>query len=74
MIVDPFGDVIAECKNLGDDVVTVTLEKEKLINAGGYRYKKARRPELYKDIIGKPNNPEQKVAWLNVQSSSIIDS
>ncbi len=74
MIVDPFGDVIAECKNLGDDVVTATLEKEKLINAGGYRYKKARRPELYKDIIGKPNNPEQKVAWLNVQSNSIIDS
>ena len=74
MIIDPFGDVIAECKNLGDDVVTATLEKEKLINAGGYRYKKARRPELYKDIIGKPNNPEQKVAWLNVQSSSIINS
>ena len=74
MIIDPFGDVIAECKNLGDDVVTATLEKEKLINAGGYRYKKARRPELYKDIIGKPNNAEQKVAWLNVNSSSIINS
>lgn len=74
MIIDPFGDVIAECQNLGNDLVTATLEKEKLINAGGYRYKKARRPELYKDIIGKPNNPEQKVAWLNVQSNSIIDS
>jgi predicted amidohydrolase len=74
MIIDPFGDIIAECKNLGDDVVTATLEKEKLINAGGYRYKKARRPELYKDIISKPNNAEQKVAWLNIQSNSIIDS
>ena len=74
MIIDPFGEVIAECENLGDDVVTATLEKEKLINAGGYRYKKARRPELYKDIIGTPNNAEQKVAWLNVQSSSRINS
>ena len=74
MIIDPFGDVIAECEKLGDDVVTATLEKEKLINAGGYRYKKARRPKLYKDIIGKPNNPEQKVAWLNIENNSTINS
>lgn len=74
MIIDPFGNVIAECKKLGDDVVTATLEKEKLINAGGYRYKKARRPELYKNIISQPNNPEQKVAWLNIESSSTINS
>ncbi|HEY5407381.1 MAG TPA: nitrilase family protein [Ginsengibacter sp.] len=74
MIIDPFGDVIAECENLDDDVVTATLEKEKLTNAGGYRYRKARRPELYKDIIGKPNNPEQKVAWLNIPGNSIINS
>jgi predicted amidohydrolase len=74
MIIDPFGDIIAECTNLGSDVVTGIIEKNKLINAGGYRYKKARRPELYKNIIGQPNNAEQKVAWLNMQNNVAIDS
>lgn len=65
MIIDPFGDVIAECRKLGDEVITATLTPEKLTMAGGYRYKKARRPELYKDIIGQPHVSEQKVVWLN---------
>jgi predicted amidohydrolase len=65
MIVDPFGDVIAECRTLGDDLVTATLTPEKLTQAGGYRYKKARRPDLYSHIIGKAHTPEQKVVWLN---------
>lgn len=65
MIVDPFGDVIAECRTLDDDFVTATLIPEKLTQAGGYRYKKARRPDLYRDIIGQEHTPEQKVVWLN---------
>jgi len=65
MIIDPFGDIIAECRSLGDDYVTASITPEKLTQAGGYRYLQARRPELYKDIIGQPHTPEQKVAWLN---------
>ncbi len=65
MIIDPFGDIIAECRTLGDDFVTATLTPEKLDQSGGRRYIKARRPELYKDIIGKPHKSEQKVIWLN---------
>ena len=65
MILDPFGDVIAECRTLGDDFVTATLTPEKLTQAGGYRYLKARRPDLYRDSIGQPHQPEQKVVWLN---------
>lgn len=65
MIIDPFGDQLGECRNLGDDFVVATLTPEKLTQAGGYRYKKARRPELYKDIIGSPHKAEQKVAWLD---------
>jgi hypothetical protein len=38
---------------------------EKLEQAGGRRYLKARRPELYRDIIGQPHVPEQKVEWLH---------
>jgi predicted amidohydrolase len=65
MIIDPFGDVIAECRTLGDDFVIATITPEKLTQAGGYRYLKARRPELYRDIIGKQHTPEQKVVWMN---------
>ncbi len=64
MIIDPFGDVIAECRTLGDDITTATITVDKLTKAGGYRYIKARRPELYKDIIGAPHKAEQKVVWL----------
>lgn len=65
MILDPFGDIIAECRTFGDEFVTATLTPEKLTQAGGYRYKKARRPDLYRDIIGQEHTPEQKVVWLN---------
>jgi predicted amidohydrolase len=64
MIIDPFGDIIAECRELGDDIVTALVTPEKLTQAGGYRYKKARRPDLYRDIIGKRHEPVQKVVWL----------
>ena len=65
MIIDPFGDILEECRTLGDDIVTATLTREKLTQAGGYRYIKARRPDLYRDIIGKEHKAEQKVVWLN---------
>jgi predicted amidohydrolase len=64
IIIDPFGDVIAECRTLGDDITTATITADKLTKAGGYRYIKARRPELYRDIIGAPHKAEQKVVWL----------
>jgi hypothetical protein len=64
MILDPFGDILAECQNLDNDITLALLTPEKLTQSGGYRYRKARRPELYKDIIGQPNASEQKVVWL----------
>ncbi len=70
MIIDPFGDIIAECTKLGDDVVTAVLTDDKITNAGGYRYKQARRPDLYKNIIGQPHVSEQKVIWLNSENGN----
>lgn len=64
MIIDPFGDIIAECRVLGDDMVSALITPEKLTMAGGNRYLNARRPDLYRDIIGQEHNPEQKVVWL----------
>jgi len=65
MIIDPFGDIIGECRTLGDDFVTAALTPEKLVQAGGYRYIEARRPELYKDILGQDHLSKQKVVWLH---------
>ena len=65
MIIDPFGDILAECQTLGNDFVTAMITPDKLIKAGGYRYKKARRPELYRNIIGQPHQSELKVAWIS---------
>ncbi len=64
MILDPFGDVIAECRALGNDIAIATCTPEKLTQSGGYRYRKARRPDLYADIIGQPHQAEQKVVWM----------
>lgn len=68
MIIDPFGDIITECRRLGDDVETALCTADKLEKAGGYRYKMARRPELYRDIIGKDHKPAQKIAWLHIRN------
>lgn len=65
MILDPYGDIIAECRSFNDEFVIATLTPDKLTRAGGHRYIKARRPDLYKDIIGQDNVPEQKVVWMN---------
>ena len=65
MVIDPFGDILAECRTFDDSFVTTTITPEKLIQAGGYRYLKARRPELYRDIIGQAHESEQKVVWLH---------
>ena len=68
MIIDPFGDILNECQTFEDSFVSSVLIKEKLEMAGGYRYRKARRPDLYRDIIGQIHQPEQKVVWLHKDS------
>jgi hypothetical protein len=49
---------------LGAEVVTALLTRDKLTKAGGTRYIKARRPELYASIIGKPHVSDLKIIWL----------
>jgi predicted amidohydrolase len=65
MVIDPFGDILAECRTFEDSYVTATITPEKLALAGGRRYISARRPDLYGDIVGQPHQPEQIVAWLH---------
>ena len=63
MILDPFGDVVAECRALGDDMCMAVATPQKITHAGGTRYLSARRPELYRDILGQEHRSEQKVSW-----------
>ncbi|MDB5144421.1 MAG: nitrilase [Mucilaginibacter sp.] len=65
MIIDPFGDIIAECRSFDNEIAMATLTPQKLTDAGGYRYIKARRPELYGDIIAQSHKSVQKVVWMN---------
>jgi len=55
---------VAECRSVGDEFVTAELTPEKIEQSGGYRYTMARRPELYRDIIGRDHTSVQKVAWM----------
>ncbi|MDB5062392.1 MAG: Nitrilase/cyanide hydratase and apolipoprotein N-acyltransferase [Mucilaginibacter sp.] len=64
MILDPFGNIIAECRTLGNELAIAEITQDKLTDAGGFRYLQARRPDLYSDIIGRPHKSEQKVSWL----------
>ncbi len=54
MILDPFGEVLEECRTLGDDVAVATLDARKLELASGASYIRARRPELYGKLV-EPN-------------------
>jgi predicted amidohydrolase len=67
MIIDPFGDVVAECRALGNEIAIATCTYDKIEKAGGTRYKKARRPDLYKHILSQDHKPEQKVVWLQTE-------
>ncbi|MFC3414340.1 nitrilase family protein [Algoriphagus hitonicola] len=64
MILDPFGDILAECRSFEDSFEMATIVPEKLTQAGGHRYLQARRPDLYRDILNQDHQSEQKVAWL----------
>lgn len=63
MIIDPYGDIIAECRELGNAFTIADLNPEKLTSAGGHRYRNARRPELYSEIISASHESVQKVIW-----------
>ena len=64
MVIDPFGDVVAECRTFDDSYVIATCTQEKIENSGGRRYLKARKPDLYSKIIGAEHKAEQKVVWM----------
>ncbi len=71
MVLDPFGEVQAESRALGDDVVVTELLAKQGERAPGRRYLRARRPELYAKLV-EPHPPGleavTKPGW-NVEGS-----
>ncbi len=65
MILDPYGEILTETKSFDDEIAIATITPDKLELAGGFRYKNARRPELYRDIIGRENQSETIPVWLD---------
>lgn len=65
MVLDPYGEVIAETKSFDDEAAVGLCTEEKLKLAGGFRYRNARRPELYKDILSQPNTSVVKPVWMD---------
>lgn len=64
MILDPYGEIIAECRSMDDEVVVANCTPDKLELAGGHRYKRARRPELYREILGSSHDSSLQVEWM----------
>ncbi|MEA3460751.1 MAG: nitrilase family protein [Bacteroidota bacterium] len=64
MILDPYGEILAECRSMDDEVVVASCTPAKLQLAGGHRYKRARRPDLYGEILGASHDAALKVEWM----------
>ena len=64
MIIDPYGEILAEIKSFKDEITVAEITKDKIPLSGGMRYRKARRPELYKHIIGKAHSSSTKPIWM----------
>ena len=60
LVVDPFGEVVAECVELCDAVIVAYCASEKRSVASGGRYLRVRRPELY-GLLTAPNASTETV-------------
>jgi predicted amidohydrolase len=50
MILDPYGEIIAETRSAGDAMVVGNLDASLLETSSGRRWLRARRPELYESL------------------------
>ena len=64
LILDPYGIIVTQLKSFDNGFCIQTITDDKLKLAGGYRYRNARRPELYRKIIGKENKSSTQTSWL----------
>lgn len=70
MILDPYGEILTEIRSFDDDIAIALITDDKLEKAGGFRYRKARRPELYREILGNEHQAETQPVWLKGDAKS----
>lgn len=51
MVLDPYGEVLAETREAGDAMVIADLDASVLPSSSGRRWLRARRPELYEPLV-----------------------
>jgi predicted amidohydrolase len=73
MVIDPYGEVMAECRTLQDEVSVVTLHPQARTLASGATYIRARRPELYSKMV-EPNthlasDKRPEVYWQKIRKT-----
>ncbi len=64
MIIDPYGEILSEIKSFDNGITVAVLDKDKIPKSGGWRYRNARRPELYRNIIGHDHQSSTVPVWM----------
>lgn len=65
MIIDPHGNIVAECRTLGDDVVVATYVPALIGKPLRKKFIKARRSDLYGGLLSPSEDaPETTVDWM----------
>jgi predicted amidohydrolase len=59
MILDPYGEIIAETRKAGDDMVVADLDASLLPMSSGRRWMRARRPELYGSLTQRTGQEQE---------------
>jgi len=60
MILDPYGDVLAETSKAGDDMIVADMKADTRHMCTGVRWIRSRRPDLY-DTISTPTGKEKDI-------------
>ena len=59
MVLDPYGEIVAETRALGDALVVADLDAALLPTSSGRRWLRARRPELYEPLTRRTGEEQQ---------------
>ncbi len=70
MILDPYGEIVAECRELGDGFALATCTEDKLEQSSGRRYLRARRPELYGKLVEPGQEPPVTLPGWQLKSDT----
>jgi len=70
MILDPYGEILSEVRSFDNGFTISKITKEKIKLSGGWRYTNARRPDLYREILGRNHDSETTPVWLKEQNGA----